>query len=71
MVVFIDDSFIYSKYDEEHAEHLKFVLQTLKENKLYVKLSKREFWLWEVIFLMNVISSGGIDVDPSKVDIVL
>lgn len=48
MVVFIDDILIYSKSDEEHVEHMRVVLQTLKENKLYVKLSKCEFWLWEV-----------------------
>lgn len=43
----------------------------LKENKLYVKLPKCEFWLKEVIFLGHVILGGGIVVDPSKVDAVL
>lgn len=44
VVVFIDDILIYSKYDEDHMEHMRIVLQTLKK-KLYVKLSKCEFWL--------------------------
>jgi hypothetical protein len=44
------------------------VLRTLQENKLYVKLSKCEYWLKEVSFLDHVVSSGGITVDPSKVD---
>ena len=43
----------------------------LREKKLYAKLSKCEFWLKEVSFLGHVISSGGISVDPAKVDAVL
>jgi hypothetical protein len=38
---------------------------------LYVKLSKCEFWLKEVLFLGHIISEGGISVDPSKVKSVL
>ncbi|GAU47917.1 hypothetical protein TSUD_404700 [Trifolium subterraneum] len=68
VVVFIDDILVYSKSEEEHKEHLRIVLQDLKEKKLYAKLSKCEFWLKEVIFLGHVISSGGIAVDPAKVD---
>jgi hypothetical protein len=71
VVVFIDDILIYSKTEEEHAEHLRIVLETLREKKLYAKLSKCEFWMKEVCFLGHVISSGGIAVDPAKVDAVL
>lgn len=71
MVVFIDDILIYLKTDEEHAEHLRIMLELLKEKQLYAKLSKCEFWLREVTFLGHVIFSGGIAVDPSKVDDVL
>jgi hypothetical protein len=71
VVVFIDDILIYSKFEEEHVEHLRIVLETLREKKLYAKLSKCEFWLKEVCFLGHVISSGGIVVDPAKVDAVL
>jgi hypothetical protein len=70
VVVFIDDILIYWKFEEEHVEHLKIVLQVLKEKKLYAKLSKCEFWLKEVSFLGHIISSSGIAVDPSKVDAV-
>ena len=70
VVVFIDDILIYSKTEAEHAEHLKIVLQVLKEKKLYAKLSKCEFWLNEVSFLGHIISGNGIAVDPSKVDAV-
>lgn len=45
VVVFINDILIYLKFDEEHVEHLRVILQTLKEKKLYMKLSKCEFYL--------------------------
>jgi len=71
VVVFIDDILIFSKTKEEHAEHLRLVLQKLRENKLYAKKSKCEFWLNKVSFLGHVVSNGGIAVDPSKVQDVL
>jgi hypothetical protein len=71
VVVFIDDILIFSKNEEYHDEHLRVVLQKLRENQLYAKLSKCEFWLKQVSFLGHIISEGGISVDPSKVKDVL
>ncbi|KAK8921042.1 hypothetical protein KSP39_PZI020900 [Platanthera zijinensis] len=45
IVVFIDDILVYSKSEEEHETHLRLVLQVLRENQLYAKFSKSEFWL--------------------------
>ncbi|WVZ52806.1 hypothetical protein U9M48_003828 [Paspalum notatum var. saurae] len=70
VVVFIDDILIYSKTEAEHEEHLRLVLQRLREHKLYAKFSKCEFWIDEVRFLGHVVSKGGIAVDPSKVGLV-
>jgi hypothetical protein len=67
VVVFIDDILVYSKTEEEHAEHLWLVLGTLREHQLYAKFSKCEFWLKEVGFLGHVFSAGGVSVDPSKI----
>ena len=71
MVVFIDDILVYSNSHLEHKQHLRVVLQTLRENQLYAKLDKCEFWLKEVVFLGHVISVEGIFVDPRKVEAVL
>ncbi|WJX78668.1 hypothetical protein P8452_61863 [Trifolium repens] len=71
VVVFIDDILVYSKNEEEHVEHLRLVLQVLRESKLYANPSKCEFWLEEVNFLGHVISREGIAVDPAKIDTVL
>ena len=45
VIVFIDDILVYSSSSEEHSEHLRIVLQTLRERQLYAKLSKCQFWL--------------------------
>ena len=71
VVVFIDDILIYSRTQEEHAEHLRLVLGVLREKQLYAKLSKCEFWMDEVQFLGHVISAQGIAVDPAKVEAVV
>jgi hypothetical protein len=66
-VFFIDDTLIYSKSDSDHEEHLRLVLQKRRDNQLYAKNSKCEFWIGKVPFLGYIISNGGISVDPAKV----
>jgi hypothetical protein len=66
-VVFIDDIIFYSKSDSDHEEHLILVLQKLRDNQLYAKYSKCEFWIDKVPFLGHIISDGEILVDPAKV----
>ena len=67
VIVFIDDILVYSSSSEEHSEHLRIVLQTLRERQLYAKLSKCQFWLDRVAFLGHVISAEGVSVDPQKI----
>ncbi|WMV13401.1 hypothetical protein MTR67_006786 [Solanum verrucosum] len=50
--------------------HLRIVLQVLKNQQLYAKFSKCEFWLRLVAFLGHIVSIMGIDVDPKKTDAV-
>ncbi|GJW38172.1 putative reverse transcriptase domain-containing protein [Tanacetum coccineum] len=68
VIIFIDDILIYSKSEEEHAEHLKLILELLKKEELYAKFSKSDFWLLRVQFLGHVIDSEGIHVDPAKIE---
>jgi hypothetical protein len=71
VVVFIDDILVYSKNEEEHADHLHVLLQRLREHRLYAKLSKCDFWLKEIKFLGHTISQAGIAIDPDKVQEVM
>ena len=68
VIVFIDDVLVYSKRREEYKYHLRIVLQTLGNHKLYAKFSKCEFWLNQAAFLGHVVSKEGIMVDPKKVE---
>ena len=67
VVVFVDDILIFSKKEEEHAQHFREVLKTLCVHQLKAKFSKCHFWRKEVRFLGHVVSKEGIAVDPAKV----
>ncbi|GJW67542.1 putative reverse transcriptase domain-containing protein [Tanacetum coccineum] len=68
VIVFIDDTLIYSKDKKEHEEHLKAILELFKKEKLYAKFSKCDFWILKVQFLGHVIDNRGIHVDPAKIE---
>nr|CAB3504395.1 unnamed protein product [Digitaria exilis] len=61
VMVFIDDILIYSKNEEEHAEHLRIVVQRLRDHQLYANVK----------FLGHTVSTDGISVDPTKVQEVM
>ena len=67
-MVFVDDILIYSQSKREHEDHLRIVLQLLRDHQLYAKFSKCEFWLTEVRFLGHLVSSSDVSVDPEKVE---
>ena len=71
VMVFVDDNLIYSQSEEEHEDHLRIVLQALRDRKLYAKFSKCNFWLTEVRFLRHVVSASSVLVDPKKVEDVM
>ncbi len=68
VVVFIDDILVYSWSDLEHEEHLRIVLQLLREKELYAKFKKFEFWVRDVTILGRTVSAAGVAVVPAKVD---
>ena len=67
VVVFVDDILIFSKSEEEHAQHLRAIMETLRVHQLKAKFSKCHFWREEVRFLGHIVSKEGLAVDPAKV----
>nr|GEV02613.1 putative reverse transcriptase domain-containing protein [Tanacetum cinerariifolium] len=63
--IFMD---LINQNKKEHEEHLKAILELLKEEELHAKFSKCEFWIPKVQFLSHVIDSQGIHVDPTKIE---
>ena len=71
VMVFIDDILVYCKDAQELEQHLRIVMETLREKKLYAKLSKCDFWLKKVSFLGHIVSVEGIRVNPIKIKAVV
>ena len=68
VVVFVDDILIYSQSEREHEDHLRIVLQLLRDHQLYANFSKCQFWLTKLRFLGHVVSASSVSVDPEKVE---
>lgn len=70
VVVYFEDILIYSRSHAEHENHLRKVLNALREHKLYANLKKCSFLTTKLVFLGFVISYEGIQVDEGKVQAV-
>ena len=71
VVVFIDEILVYLKDREDHDLHLRVVLETLRNERLYAKLSTCEFWMRELSFLGHIVSEEGIRVDLKKIEVII
>eukprot|EP00253_Pinus_taeda_P004218 PITA_04218 len=71
VLIFIDDILIYSWNRKEHEEHLRIVLQTLREQQLYGKFSKCNFYKEQIQYLGHIITKEGIAVDPEKIKTIM
>ena len=70
VVVYLDDILIFSTTPAEHLDHLRIVLDILRENEFYAKFAKCEFNKPEVKFLGHIVGREGIKVNPQKVAVV-
>lgn len=68
VVVYIDDILIFSKSLDDHLRHVRLVLDLLRKNKFYAKLSKCEFFVQQTTFLGHNVSAHGLSPVLSKVE---
>jgi len=67
VVVYLDDILIFTKTEEEHTQAVRQVLQVLKENKLFLRPEKCEFYKQQIEYLGLVISENEVFMDLVKV----
>ena len=70
LTAFIDDLLIYSDNEIEHQEHVKKVLDKLREAGLQASIDKCEFHVKRTKYLGFIISTDGIEADPSKTEVI-
>lgn len=70
MIVFIDDILVYSKTKGNHVCYLRIVLQRSREEELYAKISKCEFWVSSMTFLGHMLSKQDVMIDLAKIEVV-
>jgi len=67
VVVYLDNILIFTKTEEEHAQAVQWVLQVLKENKLFLHPEKCKFYKQQIEYLGLVILENEVSMDPVKV----
>ena len=71
VIVYLDDISIFIKSHEEHVRHVKQVLDVLKKEKMFLKMSKCEFGNTSLVYLGHIVGGGELKIDPSKVKVIL
>ena len=71
VIVYLDDIFIFRKSREEHVMHVNKVLDALRKEQLFLKMSKCEFGKNYLVYLGHIVGGGELKIDPSKVDFIV
>ena len=71
VIVYLDDISIFSLTLEEHVKHVKFFLDLLVREILYLKMSKCEFGKISLVYLGYIVGGGELRIDPSKVEAIV
>jgi hypothetical protein len=70
VIIYLNDILIYSQNEEEHTNHVRFVLKRLRKYKLFAKLNKCDFDLKEIDYLKFIVEINDIRMNFAKIAIV-
>jgi len=68
VIVYFDGILVYNRNERDHKEHLRQVFQVMREQKLYAKMEKHEFFTPRLKFLRYVVSYKGIQLVQSNME---
>lgn len=71
IIVYLDNILIFSRDRASHTKHVRKVLRRLKENDLFCKPEKCNFFQSSVEYLGMIIGKGTVAMDPAKVEAVI
>jgi hypothetical protein len=71
VIFYLDDILVFRKSHEDHVMHLKQVMDVLKKENLFLKMSKCEFGNTSLVYLGHIVGGGEMKIDPSKVKVIL
>jgi len=67
VIVYLNDIIIYLESEEEHREHVKWVLKRLQEEQMLVTIKKYKFFTRKTDFVRFIIKLGQLSIDPKKI----
>ena len=70
VIVYLDDILVFSDNEEEHRDHVRRVLQRLREHNLHAKLEKCTFHTDTIEYLGFIVSPAGLSMDTAKTQVI-
>eukprot|EP00253_Pinus_taeda_P021300 PITA_21300 len=71
VILYLDDILIFRKSKDEHVMHVNKLLDVLRKEQLFVKMSKCEFYKTYLVYLGHIVRGGELKIEPSKVEVIL
>jgi hypothetical protein len=69
--IYINDIFIYNNFKKKHVNHLKKILQRLRDADLQIDIDKCEFFVHEIKYLDLIVDRNEIRMNSKKIETIL